>query len=265
MVALVGLLPYKASSIAIRGMFDPHQRQSARPDPGRRVVTSAGGGGRCPHSMEWRHRTPPRAFWQRATALCLKIVTEEGLTIDVYEPDCCVMSSSFPPTHPTKEERRPKDGVVKENQAEGNANGGVQQLTRTQAAGGFRGSAGDGRGRSRRFSNSRSGGREGRGDGAGDAGGGGSGGGRPRHTARGERERQHQQAASNPAQQARESSGQRESQDATAQPAAPRRAGGEAAAAGEAQTTSSFGDKGGERAKGGWGGESGGAGGGWWN
>ena len=158
----------------------------------------------------------------------------------------------FVPTHPpNKEERRPKDGVVKENQAEDTANGGVQQLTRTQAAGGFRGSAGDGRGRSRRFSNSRSGGRGGRGDGAGDAGGGGGGDGRPHHTARGERERQHQQAASNPAQQARESSGQCESQDATAQPAAPRRAWGEAAAAGEAQTTSNFGDNG-ERAKGGW-------------
>jgi hypothetical protein len=127
----------------------------------------------------------------------------------------------------------------------------VQQLTRTQAAGGFRGSAGDGRGRSRRFGNSRSGGRGGRGDGAGDAGGGGGGDGRPHHTARGERERQHLQAASNPAQQARESSGQCESQDATAQPAAPRRAWGEAAATGEAQTTSSFGGNG-ERAKGGW-------------
>ena len=79
----------------------------------------------------------------------------------MYEPDCCVMSSSFPTHPPNKEERRPKDGVVKENQAEGTANGGVQQLTRSQAAGGFRGSAGDGRGRSRRFSNSRSGGRGG--------------------------------------------------------------------------------------------------------
>ena len=91
----------------------------------------------------------------------------------------------------------------------------------------------------------------GRGDGAGDAGGGGGGDGRPHHTARGERERQHQQAASNPAQQARESSGQCESQDVTAQPAAPRRALGEAAAASEAQTTSNFGGNG-AGTKGGW-------------